>query len=192
VQDRQGNTALHYVCSRVDEPEVPGIIQLLLRAGADLALTNSGGIKPLRTLKNRYPLEPTTLALVQQDSDAVKASFLVKARRLVMAATRTAVASYLQGRVARGQPLPSVALAPVTDGENKDELRTTLAFLVGMEGGGMPRDVFRVVLDLLMPFWDPLRRKAPGGGGAAATAGAPAASSNTASASSSIKRGRKG
>jgi len=25
----------------------------------------------------------------------------------------------------------------------------------------MPRDVFRVVLDLLMPFWDPLRRKGP-------------------------------
>jgi len=26
----------------------------------------------------------------------------------------------------------------------------------------MPRDVFRVVVELLMPFWDPLRRKAQG------------------------------
>jgi hypothetical protein len=32
------------------------------------------------------------------------------------------------------------------------KLRTTLAFLVGIEGGGMPRDVFRVVLDLLILF----------------------------------------
>ena len=38
-----------------------------------------------------------------------------------------------------------------------------LAFLLGMKGGpageGIPRDVFRIVLDLLMPSWDPLRRK---------------------------------
>lgn len=37
-----------------------------------------------------------------------------------------------------------------------------LAWLVAMEGGGMPRDVFRVVLELVMPWWDPLRRKAQG------------------------------
>lgn len=55
-------------------------------------------------------------------------------------------------------PFPDVALAPVTDDQNNDELHTMLAWLVGAEGGGMPRDVFRVVLDLLMPFWDPLRR----------------------------------
>ena len=38
-----------------------------------------------------------------------------------------------------------------------------MAFVLGMKGGwenmGMPRDVFRVVMDLLMPSWDPLRRK---------------------------------
>ena len=38
-----------------------------------------------------------------------------------------------------------------------------LAFLLGIDGGpentGMPRDVFRVVLDLVMPSWDPLRRE---------------------------------
>jgi len=58
--------------------------------------------------------------------------------------------------------LPVVALAAVMDGPNNDELRTMLAWLVGVEGGGMPRDVFRVVVELLMPFWDPLRRKAQG------------------------------
>ena len=41
-----------------------------------------------------------------------------------------------------------------------------MAFLLGMEGGwksaGMLRGVFRVVLDLLMPSWDPLRRRNAG------------------------------
>ena len=47
------------------------------------------------------------------------------------------------------------------------KFRNLMAFVLGMEGGpentGMPRDVFRgVVLDLLMPTWDPLRRKSAG------------------------------
>jgi hypothetical protein len=33
---------------------------------------------------------------------------------------------------------------------------------VGPEGKGMPRDVFRTVLDLLMSAWDPLRRGVAG------------------------------
>jgi hypothetical protein len=41
-----------------------------------------------------------------------------------------------------------------------------MAFLLEVVGGwkntGMPRDVFRVMLDLLMPTWDPLRRKSAG------------------------------
>jgi hypothetical protein len=36
-----------------------------------------------------------------------------------------------------------------------------LGFLLGLEGGpvgeGMPRDVFVVVMDLMMPSWDPLQ-----------------------------------
>lgn len=54
-----------------------------------------------------------------------------------------------------------VTMASVTGGQNNEheeedrELRTTLAFLFGMEGG--PKDVFRVVMDMLMPSWDPLR-----------------------------------
>jgi hypothetical protein len=52
-----------------------------------------------------------------------------------------------------------------TDGEEEEEgeegrkLRTTLAFMCGVGREGMLRDVFRVVMDLLMPSWDPLRRK---------------------------------
>ena len=106
-----------------------------------------------------------TLTLLQQSLDTQKASFLVKARRLVMASTMTPSPSFLRDRLARGMSFPDVALAPVTDDQNNDELRTTLALVVGMEGGGMLRDVFRVVLELAMPFWDPLRRPARGGGG---------------------------
>jgi len=60
-----------------------------------------------------------------------------------------------------------VTMASVTGGQNNEheeedrDLRTTLAFLFGMEGGpkgeGMPRDVFRDVMDMFMPSWDPLR-----------------------------------
>jgi hypothetical protein len=145
----------------VDERESPAIIQLLLQSGADPTLSNADGETPLDLLQLINPTHSTTLALLKQSLDAEKASFLVKVRRLTMAATRTTAPSFLQGRVACGLPLPHVALASMaTDGENgnvegeeaRRELRTTLTFLVGMEGGAMPRDVLRVVLDLLMPF----------------------------------------
>jgi len=121
----------------------------------------------------------TVALLLQAVTGDEKASLLVKARRLAIAATSNAVApSYLQARVTRGQPLPRVVLTPVMDdrideeeegeekGEEYNKLRTLVAFLLGVEGGpdgeGMPRDVFRVVLDLLMPSWDPLRRGVAG------------------------------
>jgi hypothetical protein len=51
-----------------------------------------------------------------------------------------------------------------TDGEKEEleegrKLHTTLAFMCGLGREGMPQDVFRFVMDLLMPSWDPLRRK---------------------------------
>jgi len=124
-----------------------------------------------------HPTHPTTVAILEQSLDAEKASFLVKARRLVIAATRTTPPSFLEDRVACGLPLPRVTLAPVMDGPNnvedeeeraRRELRTMLARLVGMEGGHTRPEVFRVVLELLMPWWDPLRhamREGGGGGG---------------------------
>jgi hypothetical protein len=58
------------------------------------------------------------------------------------------------------------SLVPDVNGHNDEheeefKLRTMLAFSLGIGGGpeghGMPRDVFRGVLDMLMPSWDPLR-----------------------------------
>lgn len=131
------------------------------------------------------------IVLLKQDLDAEKASLLIKARRLVVAATsQTVTRSYLQDRMKQNRPLPSVALIPARERHNKlgvvliflfgqwagpregdekvddkqaRELRSLLAFLLGMEGGlkgeGMPREVFLLVLDMLMPSWDPLRRE---------------------------------
>jgi hypothetical protein len=106
--------------------------------------------------------------------EAEKASLLVNARRLAVIANGSIVAPCcLQARVVQGQPLPRIALATPMDGQNDGEedeedweesrrLRTALAFMCGFGREGMPRDVFRVVLELLMPHWDPLRRKNAG------------------------------
>ena len=60
-----------------------------------------------------------------------------------------------------------------SDGEDEDEdedeeegrkLRTALAFMCGLGREGMPRDVFRVVVNLLMPSWVQLRFKGAGTG----------------------------
>ena len=77
----------------------------------------------------------------------------------------------VQSRVTQGQPLPQVTLMRVTGAdkrtkERRRKRRGLVGFFLGMEGGrkgeGMPRDVFLVVLEFLMPSWDPLRRKDAG------------------------------
>ena len=64
--------------------------------------------------------------------------------------------------------MPRVTLTPVAGKEGGSTFRSMVAFLLGMEGGpentGMPRDMYRVVLDLLNPTWDPLRRGSGGAG----------------------------
>jgi hypothetical protein len=48
--------------------------------------------------------------------------------------------------------------------EEHRKLRTTLAFMCGLGREAMPQDVFFVVMDLLMPSWNPFRRKDAGEG----------------------------
>jgi hypothetical protein len=71
----------------------------------------------LDVVRQYDPSNYALIALLEQypvaQKDAKKASFLIKARRLALAATSNTVApSCLQARVARGQPLPHVALMP--------------------------------------------------------------------------------
>jgi len=173
VQDEEGNTALHHACMCGSAPN----IHSLLQAGANPTLPCKNGQLALAWGRQHRPSRHAVIALLEQAPDAEKASLLVKARRLAVAANSNAVApSCLQNRVARGQPFPRVALVPLTagqtDGEKEDEeegeegrkLRITLAFMCGVGHEGMPRDVFRVVMDLLMSSWDLLRRKNAGTG----------------------------
>jgi hypothetical protein len=172
-----GAAALHRACGhRNDENETFAITYLLVQAGADPILTNDRGLAPLAYLRQQHPTYHTTIALLEHAlANAETTSLLVKARRLVATGRIEATTpSYLQGRVARGWPLPRVVLAALTGGQDEEEgrkLRTTLTFLLGIGGGsdgeGMPRDVFRVVLDMLMQRWDPLRRGLAGEEGAA-------------------------
>ena len=178
-----GNTALHEACYNKDETSATSIFRLLLQAGANPALTNNNGLVPLVFLRQRHPSYHAAIALLEHAPDAETTSLLVKAGRLVTVSRNTVAPSYLQRRVLGGLPLPRVVLTPVAAGleENEKEkegeeeqeqegrtLRSMLAFLFGMEGGpestGMPRGVFRVVLDLLMPTWDPLRLDSGGAG----------------------------
>jgi len=178
MQDRHGDTALHFASRYRYETKAHAMVRPLLEAGATPILTNRHGKMPLACLRQWRPSHHTTITLLEQAlANAETTALLVKARRVVVAARGNIVSpSCLQARAAQGQPLPGVALQPVpggqVDGEDEDEVearkfRTMLDFLLGMGGGpkgdGMPRDVFRVVLDLLMPAWDPLRNR--GGAG---------------------------
>ena len=180
AQAKDGATALHWACYNCNYLNIAApIVRTLLQAGADPTLTTIDPHTPLEIILSvfRHPHERdqgaiTTIALFEYAlAEAEKASLLVKARRLIVAASTstTAAPSYVQRRVAQGQPLPHVALAPVVgqlkgkgadkEGEEARKFRTTLAYMCRLGREGMPRDVFRAVMDLVMPLWDPLRRK---------------------------------
>ncbi len=140
---------------------------MLLQAGAGPTIRDYGWLAPLNQVRLHHPDRQAIITtLFEQVPDAKKTSLLVKARRFAVTTISSIVTPYyLHDRLVRKQPLPRVALAPVTDeqadeeGKESRKLRTTLAFMCGLGREGMPRDVFQVVMDLLMPLWDPLRRK---------------------------------
>jgi len=169
VKNRYGSTALHLACYNIKEKDDTTVICLLLQAGANTTITNEkGGETPLAYLRQHHPFHRAAIALLEQAlANVEKTALLVKARRLAITSSTDTVAtpSYLRRRLEQEEPLPSLALAPLTGGQDEEEdlkFHTTLTFLLGLEGGpkgeGMPRDVFLVVLNLLMPRCDPLRR----------------------------------
>ena len=140
-------------------------IDLLLQAGANPDITNQYGLTPLDYLLQKYRSHHAPATLLKQSlADSKKAWLLVKACHLVVSALSIAMSSCMKERTAT---VPRIALVPVAGGfhdenERYCKLQSMVAFLLGMKGGskgeGMPRDVFRVAMDLLMPPWDPLRR----------------------------------
>lgn len=176
VRKKYGYTALHLACQSKEEEGKLATATLLLRAGAISHEFNFDVMLPLTYLEYRQPTHRATIALLRGYSyaaeDAEKASFLVKTRTFIVAAAAAAASSTvvtsscLKARVARGQSLPHVELAAVTGAnkntkERRQQFSNAMAFLVGMgvgpKGAGMERDVFRVVMDYVMPIWDPLR-----------------------------------
>jgi hypothetical protein len=177
MQDGNGRTVLHYACRNfgVEDTAAPKV-HLLLQAGANPIIPDKSGLTPLAYLRQFHPNRRAVIALLEHypvaKKDADKASLLVKARRLAVAAIGNIMApSCLQNRAARGQPLPRlllgrVVLTPVMGGRDEEDeegskIHSLYTFLLGVggpKGEGMPRDVFRVVMDFLMPAWDPLRR----------------------------------
>lgn len=162
-----GRTALHFACN--DKSPSVAVVQLLLQAGANRTCTDDEGLTPSSLLP---PSAHIIKALLAQAPDGEKASILVLTRRLVVASYGNGVlSSYLQHRVANGQPLPHVSMTlDMVDHKDEDEggrnFRNLLAFLVGKGGGpgskDMPAGVFRIVLDLLIPSWDPRRKHGNG------------------------------
>jgi hypothetical protein len=176
TQDNHGNTALHFACrGGGGDAWTYIIVHLLLLAGANPLVIAIDGKTPMAVLRERYhPMYETVALLEQALADAEVSSLLVKARRLVVASTSNAKRSCLEGRMARGESLPRVELRKLalqrtlTGGLSEEakkwyNFRSMIVFLLEMGGGpkgeGMPRDVFRgLLMDLLMPVWDPLRR----------------------------------
>jgi len=180
VQNMWGDTALHCACTSTTDEAAANKARLLLQAGADPLVTSNNGEKPLDVVRKYHSAHYATIALLEQNpaahKDAEKASLVIMARLAAAANSNTVAPSCLQGRMDRGQPLPRVALVPLTDGQNDGEeegeegrkLRTTLAFMCGLGREGMPKELFHEVMDLLQPTWDPLKRKITGTGPPAA------------------------
>jgi hypothetical protein len=113
MQDGNGRTVLHYACRNfgVEDTAAPKV-HLLLQAGANPIIPDKSGLTPLAYLRQFHPNRRAVIALLEHypvaKKDAEKASLVVKARRLAVAAIGNIMApSCLQARVARGQPCPS-------------------------------------------------------------------------------------
>jgi hypothetical protein len=147
--------------------------RLLIQAGADPTLAMKDGLTCLPWIRRHRPSDHAAIAFLEEIlAEGEKTALLAKARRLAIAAAdshNAVTPTYRQKRMALGQPLPQVALVSLTVGQDDEEgegegeesrkLRSALAFMCGLGRQGMPRDVFGVVMALLMPSWDPLRRK---------------------------------
>lgn len=168
-------TAIHYAVDIHDEDVSTAMVRLLLAASAEPDSPNDRGAMPLDYLCSYHPEHHSTIALIKQAKEEAeeKASLLIKARRLssvlsTTTSTSAVVPSYFQRRLAQGLPLPRLVLATgYVDDEREQKLCALMGFVLGMEGGskgqGMPPEVYRLVLALVMLAWDGRRSGVDGG-----------------------------
>lgn len=171
MQNRLGNTALHFATEFFQRSIAKKMVKWLLLAGANASLINRNGDTPLAWLRRTQFRNKGAILLLEHALDGEKALLLVKTRLVITANSNATAPSCLRDRVARGQPLSRRTLVRVTlphkGTGGRYELSRLIVFLLGMGGGsrgeGMPRDVFLVLVDLVAPSWDPLRKR--GGAG---------------------------
>ncbi len=144
VQSPSGSTALHIACHTTSHANQSTILRLLLAAGADTRVLDQYGHTPLQVLRggNRVVNAAAVAVLEEEVPDAERAACLLRIRRLVMK-DRGVTLTEEEGGGGRSV--------------EEEEWRKMAAFVVGV-GGGCPKDVFTVVMDLLLPVWAPLRK----------------------------------
>lgn len=157
----EGRTALHAACDpvihcRPDSRNVTNYLstlRLLLAAGANPCLEDRKGHTPLQLLEQNadFPQvakEEAVALLEEAMGDPPLAACLVWLRRVVMQKGGVTLREETRMRTRRS------AVAEVSEEE-----RRALAFVVGVGwGGGCPKDVFLLLMDMLLTDWGPLRK----------------------------------
>ncbi len=102
-------------------------------------------------------------AVLEEGVDAHRAACLIRIRRAVVAQRGVTLREEQEG-INQDDPMTSAAQM-VTRGRRDvvaNRLRqeeVAVAAVVGLgTRGGWPRDVFLLLMDLLMPLWDPMRK----------------------------------
>lgn len=124
------------------------MLRPLVKAGADPCLRNGQRQMPLQILQQdgHHPEAATMAGLVEEALDAKRAAALLRLRR-VMVKKQGVELSGESGMPAKEEQM--------------------LAYVVGLgEDDGCKRDMFTLLMDMLLPEWHPLRKglgKAKGG-----------------------------
>lgn len=140
----RGFTAFHFACASKSHSEQPTILRLLLAAGADPRMLDGQGRTHLQIMRRHgYAYSASATVLEEEVPDAERAAYLLRIRRLVVKKQGAELSEEEEGGV----------------GEEEAEWRRLAAFVAGLgAGGGCGRDVFTVVMDMLLPLWAPLRK----------------------------------
>jgi hypothetical protein len=122
-------------------------VQILINAGADPTIP-AGRKSPLNRAIS--PNNNAVVALLRRAIASHRARTLHKARALLDANPPVC----LQGRVERGEPLPTVEFISQQQQGDDERLRATAAFAAGFDGDcykGLPRELYVELLGFMLP-----------------------------------------
>lgn len=149
-----GCTALHIAraAPKVQPTDRPTFLRLLLAAGADPCRQDGHGRTPLQLLKEQHPANEAALAALEEGIDAERAISLIQVRRLVVAQRGVELRVEAEGRRVHTRRAAAAAQAA-------EEEARPVAFAVGLgTRRGCPRDVFLLLMHMLLLEWSRLCR----------------------------------